>query len=112
MIRFLILFLTFSEAIPANELTLGRLFHTPEQRARIDSVRRQTAAVHRSEDGFFRLDGEVRRSSGKDTHWINGQTQSGRPLAGQLPGQIINRHTGEVVSPLGDGIIQIHPSGR
>lgn len=46
----------------------GRLFFTPEQRAEIDR-QRQTARPGGS------LNGEVRRSSGPDTRWINGKVE-------------------------------------
>ena len=112
MIRILIFLLTLSQATQANELALGRLFYTPAQRARLDAMRQQVTVVGLSDEAYFTFNGVVRRSSGKDTHWINGQSQAGRPVPGQRPGQIINRHTGEVVSPLDGGIIQIHPAGR
>jgi hypothetical protein len=56
---------------PAN---LGRLFVTPQRRALLDELRHSNARMDPNQQlDSVRLDGIVRRSSGKQTIWINGQ---------------------------------------
>lgn len=59
-------------ALPAypQDGALGRLFFTPQQRATLDRQRRQSP--NESQVASDKLNGEVRRSSGKNTRWING----------------------------------------
>lgn len=62
---------------PAPAEELGRLFHTPEKRAALSHQRqynlRRTEVV---EGSRLELNGIVRRSSGRDTVWINGVPQA------------------------------------
>jgi hypothetical protein len=55
---------------------LGRLFVTPQKRALLDELRRNNARLDPTQEQLdsVRLDGIVRRSSGKQTVWINGQS--------------------------------------
>lgn len=69
-------------AASAEEQPLGRLFFTAQQRATLDRQRRQ---VPRASDT---LNGEVRRSSGKNTRWVNGEAQS---LDNAASGAVANR---------------------
>lgn len=69
---------------------LGRLFFTPAERAQLDRQRMQSAAPAAASPGDrqLRIDGQLRRSSGKSTVWINGeachdeQSPAGESLAG------------------------------
>lgn len=69
--------LSSTGAIAAEE-ELGRLFFTPEKRALLDRQRilntLESQAV--AEDPQIIVNGQVRRSSGKRTTWINGQAQN------------------------------------
>ncbi|GAB2888795.1 hypothetical protein GCM10027046_16580 [Uliginosibacterium flavum] len=68
-----------AEAQPerVSEQSLGRLFHTPQQRAVLDELRRRNARIsHEQESDTIALQGIVRRSSGRSTVWINGQAHS------------------------------------
>ncbi len=52
---------------------LGRLFVTPQKRALLDELRHSNARMDPAQSlDSVRLDGIVRRSSGKQTIWING----------------------------------------
>ena len=54
---------------------LGRLFVTPQKRALLDELRHSNARLDPAQQlDSVRLDGIVRRSSGKQTIWINGQS--------------------------------------
>ena len=56
-----------------TEASLGRLFHTPEQRNELDRRRqlniKETVVVV---ENYYKLNGQVARSSGKTTTWVNG----------------------------------------
>ncbi len=110
MTRLLILLFCFSQSVQATENRPGRLFFTPQERARLDALPRSTAAVDGNTEAFFTFNGEVRRSSGKDTHWVNGQTKEGRASPRLRHGESIDSRTGAVISPLGNGKIRIHPT--
>ena len=61
----------------AQEQELGRLFYTPQQRQDLDRRRAsnvQAAAAVTTED-LVTVNGQVSRSSGKTTTWINGIPQ-------------------------------------
>lgn len=92
-----------------GEKTLGRLFFTPQQR----SERAQRGAAENAPNEQRQtLDGEVRRSSGKHTHWINGQAshdQAGStPQLGVGDSYLPRRKVRE--SLLGDGRIEVRPA--
>ena len=54
---------------------LGRLFVSPQRRALLDELRNNNARIDSTQQlDSVRLDGIVRRSSGKQTIWINGQS--------------------------------------
>lgn len=121
------------------EEPLGRLFLTPERRELLDRQRNmnvlETQAV--TDDPQIVVNGQIRRSSGKRTTWINGQYQNDAdsrtgvvaqpgptadrvmieagddPQASVKVGETLNRGTQETHSPLGDGkIIVNRPTGR
>lgn len=76
-------------ASPARaEEPLGRLFFTPEQRARMDVARQQERNVRIDEEdsapqsASLHLNGVITRSDGKSTVWINNRIQNnGSPAA-------------------------------
>jgi hypothetical protein len=119
---------------------LGRLFFTPDQREALDARRRArlpdkpAAAVVASPT--TRVDGYVKRSSGKSTLWLDGYPvrDGGNPeglrvLRGGDPsrvtvivgeegrrvdmrvGQTLDRGSGEVKDPLGGGRVKIERRG-
>ncbi|MDB5800389.1 MAG: hypothetical protein JWL63_1328 [Rhodocyclales bacterium] len=58
---------------------LGRLFVTPQKRALLDELRHGNVRIEPTQQlENVRLDGIVRRSSGKQTIWINGQSYNDR----------------------------------
>lgn len=70
---------------------LGRLFFTPEQRSALEQQRRHPAAA--GEAKGLSLDGQVLRSSGRNTLWVNGQAVDPRlagPLLGPRPPRVGN----------------------
>lgn len=61
---------------PAQSEELGRLFFTPEQRARLDySYARQAKSGNIANESGVTLNGIVQRHGGKRTAWINGSPQ-------------------------------------
>lgn len=114
---------------------LGRLFFTPERRELLDRQRALNTLESQviTEDPQIIVNGQVRRSSGKRTTWINGQAQNdietrtgviARPLtqgheqvlieSGDTTGVAVNvgdtlkRGTNETQGALGDGKINVH----
>ena len=67
--------------------SLGRLFHTPEQRRQLDQLRSLGAKRPGLEARpTVRLDGVVRHPDGRVTTWVNGQpAEGGRAAPGQAP---------------------------
>ena len=103
---------------------IGRLFFTPQQRQELD--RRRNTNVVESEtvvvENLVTLNGQVVRSSGKTTTWINGVPQydayrgrasdrvgieSGDKSIGVKVGQTLDRSRGEVRDPLAGGQIAV-----
>lgn len=60
---------------------LGRLFYTPEQRARMDAARQHAISVRIEKEenappfATIQLNGVITRSDGKSTLWINNRIQ-------------------------------------
>jgi hypothetical protein len=138
-LRLAALLLAVSALLPAGAAAddgLGRLFFTPEKREQLDRQRARNAldAVARDESPQIVINGQVRRSSGRHTTWINGQPQAsgdaasgvaarpdprvpGRAVvkAGDTPqvsvkiGNTLNRGTQESQEVIGDGTIATHP---
>jgi len=123
----------------AAQEQLGRLFFTPEQREALDARRRarlpdKPAAVAVSPT--TRIDGYVKRSSGKSTLWVDGYAvrdgshpdglrvragrdpsrvtvrigEDGRPIEVKV-GQTLDRGNGEVTDPLGGGEVRVERRG-
>jgi predicted deacylase len=117
----------------AQAQELGRLFFTPEQRQALDARRKArvpdkpAAAVAAP---TMRLDGYVKRSGGRSTVWVNGEStddasripasSDGRvPVqvdtggrVGLKPGQTLDRGSNEVRDVIGDGEIRVRPDAR
>ena len=68
---------------PLSGQGIGRLFHSPQQRAVLDELRRRNARISREQQSdTVSLQGIVRRSGGHSTVWINGQPHNDRaPVA-------------------------------
>ncbi len=120
----------FCQTLQAQEL--GRLFFTPEQRDALDARRRARVPDKPAPTPAFvspvtRLDGYVRRSDGRSTVWVNGDTlDDARPQAdGRVavpvgeggararlkPGEALDRSSGEVTDILGpSGEIRLRPA--
>jgi len=127
--------LLFVWALPSalHAQSLGRLFLTPEQRAALD-LRRASRVPDKPaavvvESPTARIDGQVVRSDGRSTVWVNGQPvreggqSEGLRVAPASPtadsvslaigegtrrvelkvGESMNRDTGEVRNMLGEG---------
>jgi len=114
-----------SLALPAPVLAqdLGRLFFTPQERQELDR-RRASSVVEQDAptvESLVTVNGQVTRSSGKTTTWINGvahdDTYRGRDPArvaverggSRVPvkvGETLDRSRGTVTDPLGGGEIR------
>ena len=111
----------------AADENLGRLFFTPQQRQDLDHRRQaniQDSAV--SADNRVTVNGQVSRSSGKTTTWINGVPQENAkkprdPAQVTLPGgegeasvtlkigQTLDKVRGKIRDELGEGRIAVQP---
>lgn len=82
-------------ASPDPSAALGRLFNTPERRAKLDGLRERNVApgTERSETEL-RLDGIVRTSDGRSTVWVNGVANNDRATVGKLGEHSARIHTG------------------
>jgi hypothetical protein len=109
---------------------LGRLFFTPQQRQDLD--RRRQANIQESSvtaDSFVTVNGQVTRSNGKNTVWINGVPQENArrpsdPARVSVPagegersvnlkiGQTLDRVRGEVKDPAEGGQVPATPARR
>lgn len=105
-----------SQPVHADPETLGRLFLTPEQRARLDLQRQRNPGFTPNTDyqASQTLNGEVRSSTGRRTRWINGEVDwtPGRDAPPIAVGDTINPNTGERASPIGDGRITVRRPPR
>ncbi len=122
--------MVLSQYLGAQEL--GRLFFTPEQREALDARRRarvpdKPAPVPLAVSPTTRLDGYVRRSDGRSTVWVNGDTAydsrpqpdgsvavgvgDGGSRVRLKPGEVLDRSSGEVTDVLGErGEIRVRPA--
>lgn len=122
--------LATGSGIAAAQSSLGRLFYTPEQREDLD--RRRASNARESvitTDGTLTVNGQVRRSSGLGTTWINGIPQDSRtrpravpadaarttvnlgdtePPASLKVGETLDRARGEISDPLEGGKITVN----
>jgi len=98
---------TFS--LDASAEPLGRLFHTPEQRALLDNARKTMPMNASGEEQVnsapdFMLKGIVTRSDGQRSVWLNGRVEHGVGRASdrvpvQLPGGEIKLKVGQSIDP-------------
>ena len=111
----LLLFLALGQSAAwAQPEPLGRLFFTPQQRAALDRQRQLNPnflANATDADTSLTINGEVRRSNGRSTRWINGEAQwNGTAPAARVPvGDTFHPGTGERESLLGEGRIAVKP---
>ena len=104
---------------------LGRLFFSPQQRQELDRRRElniQEATVE--VESLYTVNGQVSRSSGKTTTWINGASQNDaykprnpalvplkpveeEPATDVRVGQTLDRNSGSINNGLGGGEIKI-----
>lgn len=110
-----------ASSAPAVADDLGRLFFTPQERQDLDR-RRASNVVERdapASESLVTVNGQVTRSSGRTTTWINGvahdDTYRGRDpsrvaVQGRSVkiGETLDRSRGAVKDPLQGGEIQIH----
>jgi hypothetical protein len=114
----------------AQDASLDRLFHTPQQRAELDKRRLAPPPAVKDEPAappvrevLVTVNGYVGRSSGKTTTWVNGVPQydavkSGDPTrvpveAADGPrrvkvGATLDTNRGDVRDVIGDGRIQVN----
>lgn len=90
--------------VGAQSEPLGRLFFTPQQRAQLDRQRLQGLTTNDDQAASYTLNGEVRRSSGNNTRWVNGAARSD-PAPHGVIGDTYHPATGEQASLLGGGHI-------
>jgi hypothetical protein len=127
--------LAFS-GLPCKAQELGRLFFTPEQRSALDARRKarvpdKPAAVVVASP-TTRVDGYVKRSGGRSTVWVNGESLPEGPAEARLgdgervsiplgeagrratlrPGEVLDRGTGEVRDVIGEGEIRVRRGAR
>src|SRR5437867_9720021 len=124
------LLLALAAAPAAAQEALGRLFFTEQQRQDLDRRRQaniqETAVVVES---FVTVNGQVSRSSGRSTTWINGVPQDnarkprdparvtlpggeGAPSVSLKIGQTLDKVRGEIRDPAVDGRIATPPRER
>src|SRR5262245_57720428 len=121
--------LLFAGAIDSAKAVdnLGRLFFSPQQRQDLD--RRRQANIQESAvtvNSFVTVNGQVSRSNGKNTVWINGVPQEtsrkpgdparvtvqggeGEPSINVKVGQTLDRVRGEVKDPATGGDTVVAP---
>ncbi|MBE0627199.1 MAG: hypothetical protein IH606_20565 [Burkholderiales bacterium] len=112
---------------PASAEELGRLFLTPQQRQDLERRRATNRAEEEAPkivEGPLTLEGQVQRSSGRTTTWINGVPQydshsspdparvtvvpnEGEPGVSLRIGQTYERSTGKVSGLLDGGEITV-----
>lgn len=100
-------------AFPTRAEPLGRLFLDPEQRARLDLQRqRNPGFLPNATEDRLTINGEVKRSHGRRTRWINGQADWGDTAAAPaVPvGDTLQQSTGQREPLLGNGQIVIRRS--
>lgn len=98
----------------AQDAPLGRLFMTPAQRATLDRQRLHNPNQRLGQqemEGSQTFNGEVRRSDGHNTRWINGETNWEKsPAKPRIPvGDTFHPESGEHQSLIGNGRIIVKP---
>ena len=111
----------------SQERQLGRIFMTPQQRQELNRRRdlniQETAVVV---ENLYTVSGQVSRSSGKSTTWINGTPQNDayrpqipaiiplRPVEDEASvsvkvGQTFEKNSGSIKDSLPEGFLRITP---
>ena len=102
--------------------TLGRLFLLPQQRQDLDRRRQANIQESALTESLVTVNGQVSRSSGRTTVWLNGVPQDstrkphdparvalpgaeGQPSVNLKIGQTLDKVRGEVRDPVGGGRI-------
>ena len=96
--RLLVALLILASTAAAAAVDLGTLFTTPEERARLDRLRRGEPVIEsRGASGQRAVTGYVKRSDGRSTVWIDGvPMQVATPRAGPLlDPRSVRSHGGE-----------------
>lgn len=111
------LLLLFSGIVPAQANTegLGRLFTTPQQRAQLDRQRLQNPTLlpaGQNGESSLTINGEIRRSNGRATRWINGKMNDAAGAPRIAVGDTYHPATGEQETLLRGGRILIQPGSR
>lgn len=100
----------------ASAEPLGRLFHSPEQRALLDTARK-TMPMNLSGEAQapsapdYTLKGVVTRSDGKRSVWLNNRLEHGAGRAGeqvpvQVPGGEVKLKVGQSIDPATGRVIE------
>lgn len=119
-VRALLALLALLSARPpasAEEAVLGRLFLTPGQRSALDRQRLLNPGLQANpldSESSLTVNGEIRRSDGRRTRWINGEENqaAGPAAAANVPvGDTVYPGTGEREGLLRGGRIIIKPGG-
>lgn len=82
--------LALAVTLPAGaDEPFGRLFHSPEERLRIDrgELAQRQEAVEQATRAPLRLDGIVRRSDGHSRVWVDGRAAEGGLVSVQPDGR-------------------------
>lgn len=109
-----LLALLTSQVAIAQDAALGRLFMTPAQRATLDRQRLHNPNQRQGQpemEGSQTFNGEVWRSDGRNTRWINGETNWEKsPAKPRIPvGDTLHPESGEHQSLIGNGRIIVKP---
>lgn len=110
-----VMILVFAFPLAAQAETLGRLFHTPEQRALLDLARKSTplnaigepAAPTSSVQEGLSVSGIITRSDGRRSTWVNGRLEHDAAIGKQdrtqvwvkLPGGEVKLKVGQSLDP-------------
>lgn len=110
--RLLLATILLACSLPAcpQDAPLGRLFFTAQQRATLDRQRLQGSTASYDQSASYTLNGEVRRSSGKNTRWVNGEAQNINNAPHGIIGDTYHPSSGEQRSLLGGGRIIVQPA--
>lgn len=97
---------------PAEAAEIGRLFFTPQEREALDRSRDWGLPVAgTATDIRLRVDGRVRRSTGRNTVWVNGVPRDETPgdaAAGLRAGESWQPATRTTHDLIGEGRIVVH----
>lgn len=101
------LLLLLAGSAPLEAQPTGRLFHTPEERARLEVEKYRNPVP--GQDRGHHYQGLVQPSQGPATLWLDGEPQTGSPLAGQRVGEHRPSPDGDGEDLLRGGRISINP---